>query len=278
MSEHSYHGYEAIEIEVTDRGVATVRLPSLERRAASIRAGGRSNEYHMELADGLAELRSDDDVRVVVITGGADGVFLTSGAAVPYLMENGPDRGRANGDAVWEDLIGNIRHTQTIVEMEKPVIARVNGHAWGPGQSIMFGCDLIVAWEGARICDTHMVIDEVAPMVKRNHVPPGDGGAVFVPLYMSPAMAKEYLMLGREMSAAELARLGMINYAVPMDRLDEVVDGLVERLLRRSPESIALTKRIANRRVADHMNLTLDMSAGYEALAILLNARKKASS
>jgi enoyl-CoA hydratase/carnithine racemase len=86
---------------------------------------------------------------------------------------------------------------------------------------------------------------------------------------MPPALAKEYLLLGRQFRAAELARLGIINYAVPASRLDATVDGLVERLLKRPAYGLAWAKRIANRRVVNHLNLTLDAAAAYEQLHLM---------
>ena len=63
---------------------------------------------------------------------------------------------------------------------------------------------------------------------------------------------------------AELARLGLINYAVPAAELDAKVDDIVQRLLQKSAYALARTKRLLNRRVVDQLNLTLDASVGYE--------------
>ena len=60
---------------------------------------------------------------------------------------------------------------------------------------------------------------------------PGDGGVSLAPLYFSPPLAKEFLMLGREYTARELAQHGLINYAVPASELDATVANLVWRLL-----------------------------------------------
>lgn len=263
--------FEAIAVDY-DGSVATVKLPGIKRRAEAIARGTRANEYRGELAEVLDRLRYDDDVRVIVVTGEEDGVFLTSGGAIPFLMDDGPDRGYARIDTLFDDFMNIIRHTQLLVEMEKPIIAKVNGEAWGPGQSIMFSCDIIVADETARVGDSHMAFDELEPMVERRVYPPSDGGAVFAPLCLSPNIAKEYLMLGRVFTAAELAQLGVINYAAPLSDLDDIVDGLVERLLKRPPEILALTKRLANRNVVDQMNRTLDTGIGYGAMIMYRNA------
>jgi enoyl-CoA hydratase/carnithine racemase len=98
---------------------------------------------------------------------------------------------------------------------------------------------------------------------------PGDGGGALAPLFFSPPLAKEALMLGRRFTAPELVELGAINYAVPASQLDAKADELVQALLRRSSYALAWTKRIANRRVAEQLNMALDAGAAYEMVNFL---------
>jgi enoyl-CoA hydratase/carnithine racemase len=163
---------------------------------------------------------------------------------------------------------------QNLVEMEKPVIAKVNGDAVGFGQSIMFACDLIVARADARIFDHHLSLHQESdgrrsPYGKAFSVAPGDGGGTFVPMHLPPALAMEYLLLGRELTAAQLAEWGVINYAVPPEELDATVDGLVQRILDRSAYAVAFTKRLVRRPAAAQMNLTMDASIAYEWINFL---------
>ncbi len=282
----------AVDVEVKDQ-VATVRLLT---RSQWMRKTGitpetfatleRAWEIHSDLAAALQQLRDDADVRVVVITGAEDGLFLSATEPGRSPEETAKTSALGRSEQLYDVFMGVVRHTQVAIEMEKPLIARVNGDAIGVGQSIMFQCDLIVAREDAIIVDPHMGPEEwppelgpdLAPYIAAYPssstdtiigVPPGDGGAALVPLYLSPAKAKEYLMLGKPYTAKDMAQLGVINYAVPMSQLDTIVDDLVRRLLRRSPESLALTKRAVNRRMAQQVNLTMDAAAGYQWLSIL---------
>ena len=75
--------------------------------------------------------------------------------------------------------------------------------------------------------------------------------------------------MGKPYTAADLARMGIINYAVPAAQLDTTVDALVERLLKRSAYGLAWAKRVANRRVVQHLNMTLDAAAAYEQVNML---------
>jgi enoyl-CoA hydratase/carnithine racemase len=155
-----------------------------------------------------------------------------------------------------------------MAELEKPIVGKITGDAIGFGSSLAFACDLIVASEDVQFIDIHLGMAEV-PYGPRFGITTGDGGSSLVPLFMSPAKAKEYLMLAKPYSARELAGMGVINYAVPAGELDAMVADLVERLLKRSAYALAWTKRTANRHVVNQLNLTLDAAAAYEMVNFL---------
>jgi enoyl-CoA hydratase len=247
--------YKSLIVEKNDQ-VATVRMKLYEM----------GNEMHWDLGVAFNALREDNSIRVIVLTGAEEGTFHTT------FTKDWTDqtvRDFNEPGYTWTEFAGILRTIPTMIEIEKPIIARVNGDCSGAGQSLMFACDLIVAREDARIADTHMAQGEFEPYGPPFDVVPGDGGAALVPMHMSPARAKEYLMLGKEYSAAQLAQIGAINYAVPLSKLDDVVNDLIRRLLKRSAYSLAWTKRVANRQMAQHVNLTLDAAAGYEMVNLL---------
>ena len=155
--------------------------------------------------------------------------------------------------------------------IEKPVISKVNGHASSNGQTILFGCDLIVAWEDAIIAENHLGL---ATVTDHDGVPhgypfamtPGDGAGALVPLYMPPTKAKEYLFLSPKYTAKQLEAMNIVNYAVPMDQLDAVLDDLIARLLGAPGRLLARTKRGVNKMLINQMNLAYDVLAHSEAL------------
>ena len=168
--------------------------------------------------------------------------------------------------AGYKTFTGIVRYHEAMVALEKPIVARVNGHAIGTGQSIMFASDIIVAREDAIIADHHMgpvPIPGAPPVGSPNGAVPGDGGVAWAPLYMSPAKAKEYLMLSKPYTAKEFEQMGIINYAVPLADLDSKVNDIVERLLQRSAYALAWTKRVINRRAEEQLNRSLDAAAAY---------------
>lgn len=249
-----------------DGPVATISLRSPEQLSDEAAV---SAEIHSELGDLFSRLRGANDVRVIVVTGAEDGVFLRQrkrsayGNAVGRTNQSDPARS-------WQVFMGIARCLEGVTAIEKPVVAKVNGDALGFGQSIMFACDLIIARQDATICDNHMETEEDGDGRGSPYgLVPGDGGLALVPSYFSPAKAKEYLMLSKEYSAAELAKLGLINHAVPANKLDSTTDDIVDRLLSRAPYALAWTKRVANRTLVREMLEKLDAGAAYETVNFL---------
>src|SRR5262249_44070503 len=123
------------------------------------------------------------------------------------------------------------------------------------------------AWEDAIITDNHLGLEEVTDHEGVPHgypfaMAPGDGAGSLVPLYMPPTKAKEYLFLGIALTARELAAMNIVNYAVPMDQLDSVTNGLVDRLLKRPARTLARTKRGVNKALVQQVNQSYD-ALGY---------------
>lgn len=259
--------YTRIGVEKSDQ-VATIELSphSTDEEELEEEYSDPENGSHWELANALDDIRADNDIRVVVITGG--GETFKHPPAEMYRTEAGKEN-RNDPRRIWCTFVGHIRAHQTIAEMEKVAVAKVNGDAIGFGQSLALACDLIVATEDARFIDHHMAMGEIEDIGPEYGIATGDGGSSLLPLYMSPPKAKEYLMLGKPYTGADLADMDLINYAVPPEELDETVDDLVERLLQRSAYALAWTKRTANRRIVDHLNQTLDASSAYEMVNFL---------
>jgi enoyl-CoA hydratase len=229
---------------------------------------------HIELPTALEAMRTDNSIRVIVITGETDGEFLCAGSPDYYQSDRSAMR-LADPYGQWPVGQGVLRTFQVMTEIEKPIIAKVNGDAIGFGQSIVFGSDLIISRDDAYISDVHLGMGEVVrsesgtPVGLPFGVAPGDGAGALIPLFMAPTLAKEYMLLSTTYTAADLAGMHIINRAVPLEKLDETVADYTARLLKRSAFALGWTKRILNRRVANQLNVTLDASSAYEQLSLL---------
>lgn len=235
-------------------------------------ADSETLDVHESFGWALHDVRFDPAVKLVVLTGREDGEFYSVVPASDYAVPGRLDRinplkreGGFSGPTHYPDAI------ETLGLIEKPVIARVNGDVIGFGQSVLWGCDIIVAREDAVISDVHLgqgdVIDHAG--TARGFpigISPGDGAMAFFPLYLPPTKLKEYMFLSRAWTAAELAKMNVVNYAVPMERLDEVFGEIMAKLAARPASVLAHTKRVCNKHVLHQSNIARDLSGAYEVL------------
>lgn len=237
----AYDSYENVKIDLRE-GVAIATL----NRPDSLNAITMS--MHHELEALFLQLGRDDEVKAIVLTGA--GRAFCAGGDVKEMSE-GADRGPAGiFDSGARQLAANL------VAIEKPVIAAVNGAAVGLGATIALLCDVVFMADTARIGDPHVKVGLV----------PGDGGAVIWPLLVGPARAKEYLMTGDLLTAAEAERIGLVNHVVPAEKvLDEAV-AFATRLARGPTLAIRFAKLSVQRTLLQAMLGSLDMSLALEAL------------
>ncbi|MBI2913144.1 MAG: enoyl-CoA hydratase/isomerase family protein [Chloroflexi bacterium] len=226
-------------------------------------------EHHVSLALALEEVRFDDTVRVVVITGRGDGMFELGplpGEVEPYPKDLMNPATRPGGPSAlkgpWSLSQGIERTFAALALMEKPVIARLNGNAYGFAMHVLWGCDIIIAQEDVLLGDNHLALHPTMPW----GMTAGDGAFAFLPLFMTPTKLKEFLLLGPSWTAKQMAEMGLINYAVPADQLDAKVNEFVQKFLERPVGPLIRTKRAANKRLIEQMNLTHDYSWLSETL------------
>lgn len=229
------------------------------------------------LGDAIASVGRDKSVRVIVLTGSEDGEFLVTPPTSHYAERGHEDRITSRAPAL--NMTPRIVRTfRTMLDAPQPLIARVNGDAIGFGQSVMFACDFVVAWEDARVSDVHLGLGEVTPTKGGTVGPPfgvapGDGAIALAPSFMAPAIAKEYFMLSTTHTARELAERHIINYAVPHDSLDKVVDRLTDEIRRRPAHLLAWTKHFLNLEMSSRVDTVLAAANAIEALDFQVQRR-----
>lgn len=237
--------------------IATVKMKRIEQKLRHAKGAHRG----AQLAAAFRDLRADKSVRVIILTGASD-VFTMPPTTYGHHGNPGND---------WDITMGCTHAIEALCTIEKPIIAKLNGHAVGFGASLALGCDFIVAKEDAVIADHHMAAGELVIDGERRGsaetcMVTGDGGSVFAPLKMPFNIAKEYLLLGRPFTAKELEALGVVNYAVPAAELDAKTMEIATRLLKRNAYALALNKRVLNKLAMANFNLIHDAAIGYEVL------------
>jgi enoyl-CoA hydratase/carnithine racemase len=248
-----------------DGPVATIRFEPVQRDPQDF------IEHHVSLGIALEDVRFDDSVRVVVITGReTDDIFElgrkrdeTQKWSFSVLDPRTRPGGAGALRGPWNLTQGVERTFQALAMMEKPVIGRLNGDAYGFALHAMWGCDIVIAREDVLCCDNHLTMHSTFPVA----MAAGDGAMAFLPLFLSPTKLKEFLLLGPAWTARELADLGAINYALPtMAEVDAKVDEFVQAFLSRPPVPVMRTKRAINKALIQQMNLSMDYAWTAELL------------
>ena len=235
-----YGKYTALSIRREGR-VLRVTLDS----PATMNAVNR--QMHGELSTIFADIALDDATDVVILTGA--GKAFSAGGDIGWMSEMLATPGGMAGIAAE-----GRRLVLSLLDLQKPVICRLNGDAVGLGATLALFSDIIIADENVRIGDPHVRVGLVA----------GDGGAVIWPQLVGPALAKEFLMTGDLLDARRAASICLINRAVPAEALDAEVDKLAEKLARGAQQAIRWTKLSVNIGLKQLATTILDASLAYE--------------
>lgn len=239
----TWGNYEFLQTNLVD-GVLTIALNRPEQLNSTNR------QMHGELARIFPEAAYDTAVEVIVLTGA--GRVFSAGGDLNFLQHC-----IDNADVFDEVAYEGKQIVYSMIDCEKPIIGRINGHAAGLGATLALMCDITFVADHAKISDPHVRVGLVA----------GDGGAVIWPQLIGYARAKEYLMTGKAITAPEAERIGLINYAVPLAELDERVNAFVQELLNGATAAIRSTKAAINVTLKQLATASMEVSTGLERLS-----------
>lgn len=218
-----------------------------------------SPELREELLAAIDEARADDEVRCLVITGAGDafcsGVDLGK-SKVTGDAARGEER-RTDPRLVRESMKRGMQRIVTALwELDKPVIASVNGVAAGGGAQLALFCDLVIAAESARFIEIFV----------RRGLAVDSGGGWILPRLVGLAKAKELVLFGEPISAADAASIGLINAVVPDSELEARTREWAAKLAAGATRAIGLSKTLLNRGLALDLGAFLDEEASAQAL------------
>ena len=215
--------YTNIKLE-RENAVATIRL----NRPDALNA--LSPELLQEFSGAVAEVRDDQAIKAVVVRG--EGRAFCSGADLIAM------------DAAFTDQSRLPRYLDQVnaclfqlEELPVPVIASVHGFALAGGLELMLACDMAIAAEDARIGDQHVNFGLI----------PGVGSTQRLPRRIGMQRAMELLTTGRWLSGAEAAEWGLVLRAVPVETLDQELEGLLSPLRTKSRPGLGWIKSVALR-------------------------------
>lgn len=205
---------------------------------------------HKELSRLFYEIGEDPESDVVVLS--AAGRFFGVGGDLDYMRDQIDDP-----NLFHRSVREGKRIVYSIMECDKPIIARVHGQAIGLAATMALACDIVIADEEAVIVDSHVRVGLVA----------GDGGALLWPQMIGYARAKYHLLTGRPLTGRDAAAIGLIAKAVPAAELDSAVEEIARELATGATKAIRWTKSTVNSELQRMAHSVMDIGMAYEAVS-----------
>lgn len=233
-------GHGSVRLE-REGGLARVTLDRPKMRNAF------NDEMIEDLRETFHAVRQDDALRVVVLTGA--GQTFCAGADLHWMKRVLAYTHAEN----YADSLRLARMLHEIYTCPKPVIGRINGSAIGGGTGVVAVCDIAIASETAvfGFSETKLGLTPatISPYLLKR---------------MGERSLREYFLTGERFSAARAVELGLVNAAVPAQRLDEAVDAKVRMILSGGPQALAVSKELV-REIAER---SLEENGPYTAEVI----------
>jgi 2-(1,2-epoxy-1,2-dihydrophenyl)acetyl-CoA isomerase len=233
-----------------DAGIATVTLDRPEKMNAL------SEEMYADMTRIFADLQSDDGVRAVILTGA--GKAFCSGSDVG---------GMANVDIISNRarMKRRYRMITNLVNLEKPVIAAVNGACVGIGFSVALACDLVIASDNAKF----------SQIFKKIGLVPDGGSIFFLVQQLGLARAKELVYTARMLPAEEAREWGLVTRVVPQAELDAAAQALARELADSATYALGLAKKMFQSMYSPSLEALLETELLSQATARLTDDHKE---
>ena len=233
--------FRAIELK-TENGVAWLTMNRPEMKNAL------NAEMREEMFAALADVAANDEIRCLVVTGAGNGFCSGADLSGTRAASSEPPHPNAVRGAMRQNSQRLIR---TFWELEKPVVAAVNGVAAGFGAHLALACDIVVAAEEAKFIEVFV----------RRGIAIDAGGAFLLMRRIGIAKAKEMVFFGDDLPAKEAERIGLINRCVPGAELAATARQLAERLAQGPTFAIGMSKRLLNRAVESDLETSFSDEA-----------------
>jgi enoyl-CoA hydratase len=241
-TEYKYGGFMDLKniIYKKDNGIAQMIINRPEKRNALDRA------TRLEMVSALEDTQMDVSVTVLVISG-AGGKSFIAGSDLTELSTFTP--------LEMEEFTSTLaqRFYTRFEQLDKPVIAMIDGLCLGGGLELALACDIRIASDTSKFGQPEILLG----------IMPGSGGTQRLARLIGAGKAKELIFTGNMIDATEAFRIGLVNQISPSEKLEEVVMTLAKRMAEQSSLAIKWAKKAINM----GQETSLSVGLGYEALA-----------
>jgi enoyl-CoA hydratase/carnithine racemase len=216
-----------------------------------------NSELILALQEGLDQIETDENIRVVVVKGAGDN--FCSGADISLFAEN-------LSSIEWLDVMRRAGHTvQKMREMPQPIITLVRGVAVGGGANLALAGDFVIAADNARFCEIFINIGLILDF----------GGTYFLPRLVGLARARELAMLGEEIDGKTAASIGLVYKSVPEEKLEQEVETLAHKLAPKPLAALSLIKKGLDISFDKSLKEMLDWEASHQAIMLQTQEHKE---
>ncbi len=206
-----------------------------------------NREMALQLQDALDDCEVNDEVRAIVLTG--SGKAFCAGQDLKEIITPELNPGfKKILEEHYNPIILRIRN------IEKPIIAAVNGVAAGAGANIALACDVVIADENASFIQAFSKIGLI----------PDSAGTFFLPRLIGFQKASALAMLGDKVGAVEAERLGMIYKYVPFEEFQETINKLAIKMAQMPTKALGLIKKSFNQSLVNNLEQQLSVEAKYQ--------------
>jgi enoyl-CoA hydratase len=239
--------YETITVEKRDKvAILTINRPD--------KLNALSNKVHQEGVAALDELRKDDGVRVLVITGAGEKSFI-AGADISEFEGKTP--------VTQRDVFQERTFFNSIDTFPKPVIAMVNGFCLGGGNELALACDIRIASENARFSQPEINLGII----------PGGGGTQRLTRLVGEGRSMEMVLTGDMIDAQTALRFGLVNHVYTSEDLESKTMELAAKIAEKAPIALQLAKEAV--KFASRSNLDEGLRREVDLFAICFSTEDK---
>lgn len=213
----------------------------------------------------LEDVRDREDIYAVLLSGngkafcaGGDVKAMAAGDGFFESHDDISSTALARKNSLWR---GIQRIPLILEEIDKPVVAKIQGAAVGAGLDMALMCDVRIAAESATMSESYFNAGIV----------PGDGGAYFLPRLVGLDKALDMFWTAKVLKGAEAERIGLVTHVVPDDQLDDYVEQYMQKLLDAPQTAMRLTKRAIYQSEQSSLRVSLDMVSSFMGIVTELD-------
>lgn len=233
----------------------------------------RMNAFSEEMIDlwieALETVRDSNDIRVLIVTGneksfcaGGDVKEMMAGNGFYKSSEDITSTALARKNSLWRKV---QRVPLLLQEIDQPVIAKIQGVAFGAGLDMALMCDIRIVEEGARLSESYINVGLV----------PGDGGSYFLPRLVGTDQALDMLWTGKVIDAKEAKDMGLVTYVKSKEEIEKFVSEYAQQIVKGPQEAIRLIKRSVYQNRTMDLRSSLDMISSHMGIVTELEDYKE---